>query len=126
MVLCQRFQQSVRRGSELQSILPISQSNPLLRAYFNFRNRYHKLTTPTADKSILFDDFVLKVPRKNKQIIRLRLFDFIRMKDRDMRTWCIFTLFIRTAIYCITNKVSAYATIVKQGVALTRSTVTSN
>src|SRR6266478_9627767 len=54
----------------------------LMDVYFG--NGHNEFASPLANKSILLDDFVLEVPRKNEQIVGRCFPDALRWKDRNM------------------------------------------
>src|SRR3989344_8221603 len=85
-----------------------------------------KLSTPLADKSILFHDFVLEVPGQDKQIIRFGFLDLVRMADRNVCAGRILSLLVGIAIDSVVEEVLADAAIIEKRIALARRTITGN
>ena len=94
--------------------------------YFNLRNWDKELAAPLRDVTPLSDDFVLQVPRQNKQIIRLGHIDGLDRIDRYMHSRCKAAVFVGVFVHREVEKIRANAAVVEQGIALAGSTIATN
>src|SRR5579863_6934245 len=69
----------------------------------------HELASPGADELQLLHDFVLEIPGKNHDIIRLELADAVGMIDRDAAAGKMAALFVRAAVHGERDQVLADA-----------------
>ena len=94
--------------------------------YIYLRDRYDELTTPVTYVGHLSYNLILDIPWQNQQIIWHGLSNFFWVKDRNMRAWQEFALFVRIAINRVVDEIGTNATVVQQGIPFARGPVASN
>src|SRR6266478_5326243 len=86
-------------------------------------NRNDELPAPLANKRVLLDDFVLQIPGKNQQKVRLRLPDAIWRKNRNMRPRQESAVLVRISVHGVIQEIRADRAVIQQSIALPRRSI---
>src|SRR5262245_46866480 len=86
-------------------------------------NGHDTAAAPFTDVRELFDDLVLQIPRQDQHVVRARLLDPLRRKDRDVRAGKKPVVLVRVPVDRVLEEVGADAAVVEQRIALAGRTV---
>src|ERR1700733_1686737 len=95
----------------------------LLIKHLGFWDGHNETASPISNEGVLLDDFVLQVPRENKQVVGTSFSNAIRRKNRDVGPRKKLAVLVWIAIHRVIDKVRANSAVIQQCVSLARRSV---
>src|SRR5215510_12749944 len=92
----------------------------------DFRDGNHELTTPFAQASDAFDNFVFQIPRENEQVVWTRLPDVLGRVDGDPDAGEKLPLLVGAAVNNVIHEIGSNAVVIQERVAFGSGVVSGN